>query len=119
MAFSTRDVADAMRRATGVELRELKVDGGAAGNDWLMEFQARVLGGPVRRPDVVETTALGAAGLAGLAVGVWPDAAAFGATRHYRVFEPGPQPAAEYEQWKRAVDTTLHWAGLGRGSSDL
>jgi glycerol kinase len=114
MAFSTRDVAEAMRRATGVTLRDLKVDGGAAGNDWLMDFQAGVLGVPVRRPDVVETTALGAAGLAGLAVGVWPDAAAFAGTRHYRTFEPSARPAAEYVQWQRAVDTTLHWARLGR-----
>jgi glycerol kinase len=119
MAFSTRDVADAMREATGVPLRELKVDGGAAGNDWLMEFQARVLGVPVRRPDVVETTALGAAGLAGLAVGVWPEAAAFTATRQYRTFEPGPQPRAEYGEWQRALQATLHWARLRPASSDL
>jgi glycerol kinase len=117
MAFSTRDVAEAMGKATGVALRELKVDGGAAANDWLMEFQARVLGVPVRRPDVVETTALGAAGLAGLAVGVWPDAAGFTATRHYRTFAPGIPPTDQYREWTRAVETALAWARLGRASS--
>jgi glycerol kinase len=114
MAFSTRDVADAMRQTTGVALRELKVDGGAATNDWLMEFQASALGVPVRRPDVVETTALGAAGLAGLATGVWPNAAAFTATRRYRTFSPGPSPDAARAGWIRAVDTALHWARSGR-----
>jgi glycerol kinase len=116
MAFSTRDVADAMRAATGVPLRELKVDGGAAANDWLMGFQARVLGVPVHRPDVVETTALGAAGLAGLATGVWADARAFTATRQYHTFAPGPPLGSEHAQWTRAVETALHWARLGRPS---
>src|SRR5674476_830439 len=67
----------------------LRVDGGATENGWLMQFQADVLGVPVERPDMLETTALGAAGLAGIAAGVWPDAAAFLGTRHYRVFTPG------------------------------
>jgi glycerol kinase len=110
MAYSTRDVVDAIRRATGVALRELKVDGGAAANDWLLGFQAGVLGVPVRRPDVVETTALGAAGLAGLATGVWPDAAAFTATRRYRTFASGAFSEAGHSGWLRAVDTALHWA---------
>jgi glycerol kinase len=114
MAFSTRDVADAMRQSTGVPLSDLKVDGGAAANDWLMEFQASALEVPVHRPDVVETTALGAAGLAGLATGVWPDAAAFSATRHYRTFSPGPSLETARAGWLRAVDTALHWARSGR-----
>src|SRR5690606_17280565 len=71
MAYATRDVVDAMEADSGVAARELAVDGGVAQNDWLMQFLADVLGVPVRRPDVVETTALGAAGLAGLALGVW------------------------------------------------
>jgi glycerol kinase len=71
MAYSTADVVRAMEADSGVLLRELRVDGGAAANDWLMGFQAGILGVPVRRPDLVETTALGAAGLAGLAGGVW------------------------------------------------
>jgi len=114
MAYSTRDVADAMRHASGVPLANLKVDGGAAANDWLMEFQAEVLGAPVYRPDMVETTALGAAGLAGLATGVWRDAAAFIGTRTYREFAPARAPDDQaYAGWRRAVDTALYWA---RGS---
>ena len=77
MAYSTADVLGAMEADSGVATRELRVDGGAALNDWLMEFQAGVLGVPVRRPALVETTALGAAGLAGLASGVWTDGGEF------------------------------------------
>jgi len=114
MAYSTRDVVDAMTAVTGVPLRSLRVDGGAAANDWLMAFQATVLGVPVVRPDVVESTALGAAGLAGLATGVWADAAALAATRTYQTFEPDPQQGhaavAGYHAWERAVRAALRWA---------
>jgi len=114
MAFSTRDVVEAMTGATGVPLRALKVDGGAAANEWLMEFQATVLGVPVVRPDVVESTAFGAAGLAGLATGIWRDAAEFMKTRHYQEFPPSAmlahQAAAGFHGWQRAVRTALHWA---------
>jgi len=71
MAYGTLDVLRAMEADSGVLTQELRVDGGAAANDWLMQFQAGVLGIPVRRPALVETTALGAAGLAGLSTGVW------------------------------------------------
>jgi len=71
MAWQTRDVVDAMRAASGQAITELRVDGGASVNDLLMQFQADLLGIPVVRPKVVETTALGAAYLAGLACGVW------------------------------------------------
>jgi glycerol kinase len=111
MAYSTREVAEAMAGASGVRLGELKADGGAAANDWLMQFQADVLGVPVARPDLVETTALGAAALAGLATGVWPDTAAFLASREYRWFEPKRSREAVYEEWQRAVRTALYWAG--------
>ena len=70
MAFSTKEVLDAMTADAHLRLAALQVDGGAAANDWLMQFQADLLGVPVARPDVVETTALGAAGLAGLTAGV-------------------------------------------------
>ena len=69
----TADVLDAMRQDSGVALHSLRVDGGATANDWLMQFQSDVLGVSVRRPVVQETTALGAAYLAGLATGVWSD----------------------------------------------
>ncbi len=110
MAYGTKDVADAMRTASGVTLSGLKVDGGAAANDWLMEFQAAALGVPVYRPDVVEITAFGAAGLAGLATGVWADAAGFCATRTYEEFSPGDARPEAYAGWRRAVDTALYWA---------
>ena len=110
MAYSTREVLDAMVADAGIRPRDLKVDGGAAANDWLMRFQASVLGLRVKRPDVVESTALGAAGLAGLATGVWKSAAEFAAARHYAVFEPGLRPTGGWEAWKRAVRATLSWA---------
>lgn len=117
MAYSTREVAEAMAAATGVPLKTLKVDGGAAANDWLMQFQADVLTVPVWRPAAVESTAVGAAGLAGLAVGVWADAATFQATRRYRVFSPeAGWDDSRYGGWNRAVATTLHWAHSGRAA---
>lgn len=110
MAYSTRDVVESMATASGVALAELKTDGGAAANDWLMQFQADTLGVRVARPDVVETTALGAAGLAGLATGVWSSPEAFLQGRSYRWFEPGPKPVGGYAAWRRAVAAALHWA---------
>jgi glycerol kinase len=114
MAYSTRDVLAAMVRDSGVEARELAVDGGAAANDWLMRFQADLLDLPVRRPQNLETTALGAAGLAGLATGVWADAQAFhGARPDPDRFEPratADERARLIRGWERAVDATLHWA---------
>ncbi len=110
MAFGTRDVLEAMSTASGVPLAELKVDGGAAANDWLVQFQTDTLGVRVARPDVVETTALGAAGLAGLATGVWRDATHFLASRSYQWFEPAVSREAEYREWRRAVGTALGWA---------
>ena len=114
MAFGTADVLDAMTGDSGVDTAELRVDGGAAKNDWLMRFQADVLGIPVRRPAQVETTALGAAGLAGLAAGVWASADDFlevqgGPTR----FQP-TMAAAERDRlragWARAVAAARAWA---------
>ncbi len=117
MAYGTRDVADAMTAASGVRLSGLKVDGGAAANDWLMAFQAHTLGVPVARPDVVETTAFGAAGLAGLATGVWPNASAIVATRAYREFAPTDVafPPLQLAGWRRAVEASLHWARHPQG----
>ncbi|HEY7894823.1 MAG TPA: glycerol kinase GlpK [Gemmatimonadaceae bacterium] len=113
MAYSTADVLALMRERSGAAFERLRVDGGAAENAWLMQFQADVLGVPVERPDMVETTALGAAGLAGVATGVWPNAAAFLATREYRSFHPGPGAAAAAQGahgWARAVRAALSWA---------
>jgi glycerol kinase len=110
MAYSTKDVVTAMSAASGVPPADLKVDGGAAANDWLMQFQADVLGVRVARPDLVETTALGAAGLAGLATGVWKDANAFAGSRRYDDFLPRPIGADGYEGWQQAIRTALYWS---------
>lgn len=117
MAFSTRDVVEAMAQASGVALSELKVDGGAAANDWLMQFQADTLGVRVARPDIVDTTSLGAAGLAGLATGVWQTGEEFLAPRRYALFDPARREDGGYAGWTRAVAAALHWArSAGRHS---
>jgi glycerol kinase len=112
MAYQTRDVLDAMQRDSGVELATLKVDGGAAANDLLMQFQCDLLGVPVQRPQVQETTALGAAYLAGLAVGFWKDTG--DVQRNWvleREFTPqaGVDLSTRYDDWKRAVERTRGW----------
>ena len=113
MAFSTRDVLDAMTAEAHVTLNALQVDGGASANDWLMQFQADVLGVPVARPDLVETTALGAAGLAGLQGGVWARAEDFLAQRTFTRFTPG-RPRVDARDWRRAVAAALAWARTPR-----
>jgi glycerol kinase len=112
-AYQTREVLDAMRQDSGVELTALKVDGGMVFNDLLMQFQADILGVPVVRPVVAETTALGAAYAAGLAVGFWDG---LDDLRHnWQVGHTWqPQMAEEaraklYRGWKKAVERTMHW----------
>src|SRR5205823_3807549 len=117
MAFSTQEVLDAMTADAALTLSALQVDGGAAANDWLMQFQADLLGVPVARPDMVETTALGAAGLAGLGVGVWKAPQEFLAARRFTRFLPGPHARAvraREAEWRRAVGTALPSAAAGR-----
>lgn len=118
MAFGTQEVLDAMTADADLSLAALQVDGGASANDWLMQFQADLLGVPVARPDLVETTALGAAGLAGIAAGVWRRADHFLAGRRFQRFEPGAaavETQRRAAEWRRAVAAALHWAG-GAGS---
>ena len=113
IAYSTCELLQAMLSGTRLALPRLRVDGGASANPWLMQFQADLLGVPVERPDQVETTALGAAALAGLALGVWPSLEAFLETHRYRVFEPrmsGPERQGLLAGWRRAVDSLLYWA---------
>jgi len=114
MAFHSAEVLGAMEADSGVETRELRVDGGAALNDWLMSFQADVLGISVRRPAQVETTAMGAAALAGIRLGVWPDAPSFlEAQPDGRRFSPRREGAWRTRArggWDRAVRTALAWA---------
>jgi glycerol kinase len=120
MAYGTRDVLRSMEADSGVEARELRVDGGATANDWLMRFQAGIVELPVRRPHVIETTALGAAGLAGLAAGVWSSADDFLASQgDPTVFAP---TMSEEERrtlsvgWDRAVAAAVSWARGGEAS---
>lgn len=108
MAFSVRELIESIPE--GPPLTQLRVDGGASQNDWLAQFQADLLGVAVERPDMVETTALGAAGLAGLATGVWRSPSDFVAARTYTRFEPRATRDAEFAGWRRAVDAVLHWA---------
>jgi glycerol kinase len=114
MAFGTAEVLGAMEADSGVPTSELRVDGGAARNDWLMQMQADVLGTPVRRPSLVETTAFGAAGLAGIASGVWQDAAHFlGAQEGGARFTPAmaaPDRKRLLSEWSRALRATVRWA---------
>jgi glycerol kinase len=97
---------------SGVPFERLRVDGGATVNEWLMQFQADIIGVPVERPDVIETTAMGAAGLAGIASGVWRDAEEFMSVRHHVTFHPemGENERARLRAgWDRAVRATLNW----------
>ena len=113
MAYGTADVLAAMRGASGAPLDVLRVDGGASANNWLMQFQSDLLGVPVERPDVIETTAMGAAGLAGIAGGIWPDAQTFFESRSYHRFTPtkGNSVARQgLAGWRRAVRAAVHWA---------
>ena len=114
MAYGTAEVIEAMEADSGVRTEELRVDGGAALNDWLMEFQAGVLGVVVRRPQSVETTALGAAALAGVHTGMWPSAEAYvEALGPPQLFEPRMSDHERDELrrgWSRAVAATRSWA---------
>jgi glycerol kinase len=113
MCYQTRDVLEAMTADSKVDLKTLRVDGGAVVNNLLMQFQADILGVPVQRPKVAETTALGAAYLAGLAVGFWSSQEEV--AEHWaidRTFEPqmsADQREKLYAGWKRAVGRSLNW----------
>src|SRR5215213_2987176 len=114
IAFQSRDVTDAMTADSDIPLTSLRVDGGAARNDLLMQVQADVLGVPVIRPQNVETTAVGAAFLAGLGCGLWPDQT-FLADRWAvdRVFEPAVGDAereSRYANWRLAIERSRGWA---------
>ena len=114
IAFQSAEVLQAMESDAGQPMKELRVDGGAARNDLLMQFQADLLGVPVVRPRVTETTALGAAYLAGLAVGFWRDeaelSALWQAERRFEPAMPSNQRAALFGDWHRAIQRTLDWA---------
>jgi glycerol kinase len=112
-AFQTREVVDAMNSDSGVALTELKVDGGMVGNELLMQFQADILDVPVVRPVVAETTALGAAYAAGLAVGFWSSTdeirSNWTADKRWEPAMDSGQRAQLYADWKKAVTKTFDW----------
>lgn len=114
IAYQTRDVVDAMRADSGLDLPALRVDGGAVANDFLMQFQADILGVPVQRPAVTETTALGAAYLAGLAVGYWDSQDEIAQQwRVEKTFEPHMSKDERdnlYAGWQKAVERSRNWA---------
>lgn len=112
-AFQTREVLDAMEKDSGVKLTALKVDGGMVFNELLMQFQADLLNVPVIRPKVSETTALGAAYAAGLAVGFWKDydelRVNWGKDKEWKPSMPAGKRNTLYAGWKKAVTRTLDW----------
>jgi glycerol kinase len=113
ICYQTRDVLEAMEADSGIRTKMLRVDGGAVVNNLLMQFQADILGVPVQRPQIAETTALGTAYLAGLAVGFWKNQQEL--TKLWMVdhtFEPkmgADQRQNLYANWKRAVQRSLGW----------
>ncbi|MGH8934717.1 MAG: FGGY-family carbohydrate kinase, partial [Acidimicrobiia bacterium] len=112
-AWQTREVVDAMNADSGVELTSLKVDGGMVYNELLMQFQADVLGVPVIRPTVAETTSLGAAYAAGLAVGFWTEVEDlrknWGKDKEWTPKMDPEERDREYRFWKKAVTRTFDW----------
>ncbi len=112
-AYQTREVLDAMEKDSGVRLTALKVDGGMVMDELLMQFQADLLGVPVIRPKVAETTALGAAYAAGLAVGFWKDfeelRSNWAKDREWEPRMDAAQRGKYYSEWKKAVTRTFDW----------
>ena len=113
IAYQTRDVLDAMQADSGARLQALRVDGGAVSNNFLMQFQSDILGTPVERPVLREVTALGAAYLAGLAVGFWHDLDEVGSKAEIeRIFKPGIETTERnyrYKGWQKAVSRSRDW----------
>jgi glycerol kinase len=114
MAYQTLDAVRAMESASGQTLTELRADGGATANAWLMQFQADVLGVPVVLPEVAETTALGAASLAGVGAGVWSQDRVVSGWRERARYEPrmgDDERASLVGDWRRAVERARGWSG--------
>ncbi|MEA1976018.1 MAG: glycerol kinase GlpK [Bacillota bacterium] len=114
MAYQTRDVLEAMQDDSGIELETLKVDGGAVANNFLMQFQSDLLGVPVDRPQITETTALGAAYLAGLAVGFWDSKESISdkwmMDKQFVADMTDEARDEKYDGWKKAVECSKGWA---------
>ena len=117
IAYQTRDVVDTMARDSGLRLQELRADGGCSANGFLMQFQADLLGVPVAVPRIAETTALGAAYLAGLATGLWSSQAELDAKwqleHQYQPRLPATERDALHRRWRQAVERSKGWAEAG------
>ncbi|MFM8981742.1 MAG: FGGY-family carbohydrate kinase, partial [Spartobacteria bacterium] len=113
IAFQVADLVEAMRKDSGEKIASLRVDGGACASDLLMQTQADILGTPVERPSNIESTALGAAMMAGLGAGVWPDIETLSRIRNIeRCFVPettAKDRKSRLKLWKRAVKRAQHW----------
>ncbi len=119
IAFQVADVLDAMEQDSGISIDQLRVDGGASANNMLMQFQADILQAPVVRPKVIETTALGAAFLAGLATGYWKNVSEIESIwQADRVFEPqmdAKESVKRRHRWKEALERAKHWDQASNG----
>jgi glycerol kinase len=117
IAYQVADILDIMKKDAGLDIPVLRVDGGAVANDLLMQFQADILGAPLVRPKLAETTALGAAYLAGLATGFWKDRGEIAAHAGVdRRFEPSMEPSRAAElraRWRRALERAKDWEHAG------
>lgn len=113
LAYQSRDVLDAMQKDAAIPLKSIRVNGGATANDFLMQFQADIIDTPVERPQMIESTALGAAYLAGLRVGYWKDLQEIATSyRCEHLFSPQMDPQERqrrYHYWKKAVQRTMDW----------
>ena len=112
LAYQTKDILNAMEEDSGIKLASLKVDGGACANNILMQFQADILSTPVERPEVIESTAMGAAYLAGIQIGIWKKEDIIRNRKIQRTFTPQMDEATGaklYAGWKKAVKRAMHW----------
>jgi len=112
MAYQTKDILNAMQEDSGLKLASLKVDGGASANNILMQFQADILGSEVERPEVIESTALGAAYLAGIQSGLWKKEDILANRKVQKRFSPAMDEGTRsklYKGWLKAVERTKGW----------
>ena len=112
LAYQTRDVIQAMEKDSGLKLTTLKVDGGASANDFLMQFQADILGADVERPEVIESTALGSAYMAGIQAGIWKKEDILTNRKVDQLFKPQLEEESResrYQGWQKAVSRTMNW----------
>lgn len=112
LAYQTKDILKAMENDSGIQLKNLKVDGGACANNYLMQFQANILDTEVHRPEVIESTAMGAAFLAGIQVGLWSQEDIDQSRPMNRIFEPSFDRVKRkrlYTKWKKAIERTKGW----------